>query len=533
VTSTDTSGSPAWSTKLAITLSTGFPVTGVLDNFNRANGIIGSNWSGSTADYAISTNQPDPGTNGASNGIYWNASSFGADQEAYITFTQVDADGEEQDLLLKSQSNTSWGDGVIEVLYDAVNHKVQVWTYEFSQDWVQHGTDISVTFNAGDTFGARAKADGTVEVYKNGTLLASRNITGWSYYAQGGYIGLWFINAGDAMLDNFGGGTAQASGGEGLMSESSQSSMLIESTSSIDPFNMTASDASPFWQGLTFGASQPSQVTFTNVLGATSKPRSNGVWDAGTVQVLYDLSHQRIQLWRYDSQQGWIQSGADISVTFANGDVLSARARIDGTVEIYRNGTLLTTRMVSYNTSKLSLDQPNPISQNNGFFQPVAFQPKFNLPSMPLVQQQSSTVTIDYVYDKLKRLTQANYSNGDYYHYTYDAVGNRLSQVAHIAGNTTTTAYVYDHANRLLSVDGVLYSYDDNGNLLNDGANTTYTILGAWEGDPEKHIISYKTALGAALVGKKPGDIVRVKAGGNEDDYTLVGISRYADRATN
>jgi len=37
----------------------------------------------------------------------------------------------------------------------------------------------------------------------------------------------------------------------------------------------------------------------------------------------------------------------------------------------------------------------------------------------------SGPVTIDYVYDPLNRLTEANYSNNDYYHYTYDAVGNR------------------------------------------------------------------------------------------------------------
>jgi transcription elongation GreA/GreB family factor len=60
------------------------------------------------------------------------------------------------------------------------------------------------------------------------------------------------------------------------------------------------------------------------------------------------------------------------------------------------------------------------------------------------------------------------------------------------------------------------------------GAITKYTILGAWDGDPEKHIISYKTALGAALLGKKPGETVTVKAGGNEDNYTIVTISRYA-----
>ncbi len=59
---------------------------------------------------------------------------------------------------------------------------------------------------------------------------------------------------------------------------------------------------------------------------------------------------------------------------------------------------------------------------------------------------------------------------------------------------------------------------------------TAYTILGAWDGNPEKHIISYKTPLGAALLGKKSGDTVKVKAGGNEDEYTIVSISRYADK---
>ena len=61
------------------------------------------------------------------------------------------------------------------------------------------------------------------------------------------------------------------------------------------------------------------------------------------------------------------------------------------------------------------------------------------------------------------------------------------------------------------------------------GITTTYTILGAWDGDPEKHVISYKTALGAALLGKKPGDIVKVKSGSSEEDYTIVKISHVAE----
>ena len=35
-----------------------------------------------------------------------------------------------------------------------------------------------------------------------------------------------------------------------------------------------------------------------------------------------------------------------------------------------------------------------------------------------------------------------------------------------------TTSYLYDDANRLTSVNGVTYTWDDNGNLLNDGVNT-------------------------------------------------------------
>lgn len=73
-------------------------------------------------------------------------------------------------------------------------------------------------------------------------------------------------------------------------------------------------------------------------------------------------------------------------------------------------------------------------------------------------------ITINYVYDPLYRLTEANYSNDDYYHYTYDAVGNRKTQTTMISGLTSTTTYNYDHANRLTDVDGVPYVYDNNGN---------------------------------------------------------------------
>ena len=60
-----------------------------------------------------------------------------------------------------------------------------------------------------------------------------------------------------------------------------------------------------------------------------------------------------------------------------------------------------------------------------------------------------------------------------------------------------------------------------------DGSTTTFTILGAWDGDPDRHIISYKTAFGAALLGRKPGEVVKVKTAGVDEEFTIVGITRY------
>jgi transcription elongation factor GreA len=61
------------------------------------------------------------------------------------------------------------------------------------------------------------------------------------------------------------------------------------------------------------------------------------------------------------------------------------------------------------------------------------------------------------------------------------------------------------------------------------GAVTRYTLLGAWDGDPEKNILSYKTPFGAALLGRKVGDSVKVKTGNSEEDYAVLSITRYAD----
>ncbi|HLP03439.1 MAG TPA: transcription elongation factor GreA [Opitutaceae bacterium] len=57
----------------------------------------------------------------------------------------------------------------------------------------------------------------------------------------------------------------------------------------------------------------------------------------------------------------------------------------------------------------------------------------------------------------------------------------------------------------------------------------TYSILGAWDSDPENNVMSYKTPLGQALLSKKVGDEVKVKIGGEEHTYAIQAIRRYVD----
>ena len=139
--------------------------------------------------------------------IFWNAAAFGANQEVYVTLTSVNASASEIDLLLKSQSSGTYTNGVLEVWYDPVNQRVQVWTYSAAQGWVQRGADIPVTFVNGDQFGARATAAGQVQIYRNAVLLGTRDVSAWTYAASSGYIGLWYIGPSGMTMGNFGGGT--------------------------------------------------------------------------------------------------------------------------------------------------------------------------------------------------------------------------------------------------------------------------------------------------------------------------------------
>lgn len=67
------------------------------------------------------------------------------------------------------------------------------------------------------------------------------------------------------------------------------------------------------------------------------------------------------------------------------------------------------------------------------------------------------------------------------------------------------------------------------------GERIDYILLGAWDSDPDRHVISYQTAIGQALLGKRPGEevdlttdhgprrvrVLKIRAFKSGEDYVL------------
>jgi len=188
----------------------------------------------------------------------------------------------------------------------------------------------------------------------------------------------------------------------------------------------------------------------------------------------------------------WIDGVQKATVTNLDNDT----RRVDGAqlgavagIDTGTRGTEYFDTFVSRRTTYIGLVAPggievakNPLpvqSQTDNGIRMAAFtQPRQSTPvgdalpvslkSMLRPTGDLETRPITYTYDPLNRLTSAYYVDGSYFIYTYDAVGNRLTETT----QSGTTTYTYDDANRLASVNGVAYTWDNNGNLLSDGTST-------------------------------------------------------------
>lgn len=61
--------------------------------------------------------------------------------------------------------------------------------------------------------------------------------------------------------------------------------------------------------------------------------------------------------------------------------------------------------------------------------------------------------------------------------------------------------------------------------IENEGKQKTYQILGGTETDPTAGIISHSSPLGAALLGHRVGDIVKIELAGKNKEFKIISIS--------
>jgi len=61
-----------------------------------------------------------------------------------------------------------------------------------------------------------------------------------------------------------------------------------------------------------------------------------------------------------------------------------------------------------------------------------------------------------------------------------------------------------------------------------DGVTEKFVVVGAWDSDPEKNIVSYLTPVGQALLGKKPGETAKLPSGEGTRNVVVKSISKFA-----
>ena len=279
------------------------------------------------------------------------------------------------------------------------------------------------------------------------------------------------------------------------------------------------------------------QIRASAVTDASTSTFTNLNWTTGVT----DAAHKIEIEWQAASAPGandgvltlWLDGTQVGTVTTLDNDTRRVNAGQMGPVAGIDTGTRGTEyfdEFVSRRSSYIGLVAPSgvevaqndlPVPTRESDILPVVYRPSWLLKPLDVSQMTGladAPRTITYAYDPLGRLISANYGDGNYFVYTYDAVGNRLTETTQFG----TTTYTYDNANRLATVNAVSYTWDDNGNLLSDGVST-YTY------DHANRLRSVTTG-GTTYTYAYNGLGDRVSAdGGRSDDHLHPGSERRAD----
>jgi len=232
--------------------------TTVSDNFNRANGGLGSNWTtvkGAAAP-AIVNNTLQPGTSNALNSAYWSANTFGSNQYAQAN--------------MPASSGSNYGPGIAVRLSNSKGYflwygnspsQVSIWRMDSATSWNQIAASGNLTIAPTDVWMIQAVGS-TISAYQNGKQVAK--VTDTKYTT--GSPGVWMYWAGNQITNWSGGDTTPTYSVGGSVSGLSGSVVLQDNGG--DNLTVTANGSFTFATQLASGAAYNVSVK-TNPAGQT------------------------------------------------------------------------------------------------------------------------------------------------------------------------------------------------------------------------------------------------------------------------
>jgi hypothetical protein len=203
-----------------------FPTTSVLDDFNRADGALGTNWSTLSGGAAgnVATNQwRSIAGGGGYSETWWNPASFTNTQEVFCTVTALAATGASNQVFLDifqgwSTSSTAALSGY-QLVYtrNTSNDQLQIFKYT-NGAFAQLGTTTTLAARlvANDKLGFERTSGGVLTGYTNQSATWSSQVTttdaaGFFSGGQAANLGIGAFDSAIAWrLDDFGGGQTVA-----------------------------------------------------------------------------------------------------------------------------------------------------------------------------------------------------------------------------------------------------------------------------------------------------------------------------------
>jgi hypothetical protein len=247
----------------------------ISDNFNRANGGLGSNWttvSGTTAPQIVN-NTVQPGSAGTLNSAYWSANTFDGNQYAAASFPNSSGANYGPAIAVRLSNSKGYF-----LWYGNSDSTVSIWRMDSSSSWTQLSASAKLTVAATDVWQLQAVGS-TLTGYQNGKQVVTATDTNYTTGAPG----IWMYYATNQITNWSGGDVTTAPTYSVGGTVSGLTGTLVLQDNGGDNLSVTANGPFTFPTKLT-GGSAYSVTALTQPSGQTCTI-SSGTGTVGSANV--------------------------------------------------------------------------------------------------------------------------------------------------------------------------------------------------------------------------------------------------------